>query len=66
MYGILTDKQINRTDKHNVKASRQKHTQETTKLTKKNRTRKHKWKRAKFDHVQKKCKKPAEHIHSGI
>jgi hypothetical protein len=37
-------------------ANKQTHTQETTKLTKKNRTGKHKWKRAKCDHIQKKAK----------
>jgi ribosomal protein L37AE/L43A len=43
-----TDKQQRKNKQTNT------HTQETTKLTKKNRTGKHKWKCAKCDHVQKK------------
>jgi hypothetical protein len=58
----LVAKQINNKEK----ASRQTHTQEPTKLTKKNKTEKHKWKLAKCDHVQKKRRqKPAKQIPSG-
>jgi hypothetical protein len=38
-------------------ASRQTHTQETTKLTKENSTEKHKWKCAVCDHMEKKRQK---------
>jgi hypothetical protein len=35
-------------------------------VSKKNRTEKHKWKHVKYNHVQKKGKKPAKQIPSGI
>jgi major membrane immunogen (membrane-anchored lipoprotein) len=41
------------TTNNKEKTSRQTHTQETTKLTKKNSRRKNKWKRAECDHVKK-------------
>jgi hypothetical protein len=47
-------------------ASRQTHTQETTKVTKKNGTEKYKWKCVVCDHVVKKAKKTAKQIPSGI
>jgi hypothetical protein len=50
-----------------MRSSRQTHTQETAKLTKKkNRTEKNKRKRAKCNHVQENPTKAAKQIPSGI